>query len=124
CTMLDISLSSKEKDKKSYGPILPVFKLVLYSDIDVLKAAVNENTAGFLIDPIQGEAGINIPPDGFLKEAYDLCQSENVLFMADEIQSGLGRSGKFLACDWENVEPDIIILGIELGCVVFHIYCV
>src|SRR5699024_9422453 len=74
--------------------------------------------------PIQGEAGINIPPDGFLKEAYDLCQSKNVLFMADEIQSGLGRSGKFLACDWENVEPDILILGKALGGGVFPISCV
>src|SRR5699024_3025773 len=78
----------------------------------------------FLIEPIQGEAGINIPPDGFLKEAYDLCQSKNVLFMADEIQSGLGRSGKFLACDWENVEPDILILGKALGGGVFPISCV
>src|SRR5699024_9380924 len=86
--------------------------------------AINENTAGFLIEPIQGEAGINIPPDGFLKEAYDLCQSENVLFMADEIQSGLGRSGKFLACDCENVEPDILILGKTLGGGVFPMSCV
>src|SRR5699024_547716 len=107
-----------------YGPILPGFKLVPYGDIDALKAAINKNTAGFLIEPIQGEAGINIPPDGFLKEAYDLCQSENVLFMADEIQSGLGRSGKFLACDWENVEPDILILGKALGGGVFPISCV
>ena len=123
-TMAAVSLSSEEEDKKSYGPILPGFKLVPYGDIDALKAAINKNTAGFLIEPIQGEAGINIPPDGFLKEAYDLCQSENVLFMADEIQSGLGRSGKFLACDWENVEPDILILGKALGGGVFPISCV
>src|SRR5699024_12167563 len=96
-SIVTVSISSEEEDKKSYGPILQGFKLVPYGDIDALKADVNENTAGFLIEPIQGEAGINIPPDGFLKEAYDLCQSENVLFMADEIQSGLGRSGKFLA---------------------------
>src|SRR5699024_7474961 len=96
-TMAAVSLSSEEEDKKSYGPILPSFKLVPYGYIDNLKAAVNENTARFLIEPIQGKAGINIPPDRFLKEAYDLCQSKNVLFTADEIQSGLGRSGKFLA---------------------------
>src|SRR5699024_7118647 len=112
------------KDKNSYGLILPGFKLIPYSDIAALKEAINENTVGFLIEPIQGEAGINIPPDGFLIEAYDLCQSENVLFMADEIQSGLGRSGKFLACDWENVEPDILILGKALGGGVFPISCV
>ena len=123
-TLATVSLSSEEKDKNSYGPILPGFKLIPYGDIVALKEAINENTAGFLIEPIQGEAGINIPPDGFLKEAYDLCQSENVLFMADEIQSGLGRSGKFLACDWENVEPDILILGKALGGGVFPISCV
>src|SRR5699024_9437764 len=116
-----VSHCSEEKDKNSYRPILPGFKLIPYGDIVALKEAINENTAGFLIEPIQGEAGINIPPDGFLKEAYDLCQSENVLFMADEIQSGLGRSGKFLACDWENVEPDILILGKALGGGVFPI---
>src|SRR5699024_10434931 len=122
--MTTVYLSYEEEDKKYYGPILPGFKLVPYGDIDSLKAAVNENTAGFLIEPIQGEAGINIPSDGFLKEAYDLCQSKNVLFMADEIQSGLGRSGKFLACDWENVEPYILILGKALGGGVFPISCV
>src|SRR5699024_10386609 len=72
--MAAVSLSSEEEDKKSYGPILPGFKLVPYGDIDALKAAINENTAGFLIEPIQGEAGVNVPPEGFLKEAYDLCQ--------------------------------------------------
>ena len=123
-TMAAVSLSSDEEDKKSYGPILPGFKLVPYGDMDALKAAINENTAGFLIEPIQGEAGVNVPPEGFLKEAYELCQSENVLFMADEIQAGLGRSGKFLACDWENIEPDVLILGKALGGGVFPISCV
>lgn len=123
-TMTAVSLSSEEEAKKTYGPILPGFKVVPFGDIDALKAAINENTAGFLIEPIQGEAGVNVPPEGFLKEAYDLCQSENVLFIADEIQAGLGRSGKFLACDWENVEPDVIILGKALGGGVFPISCV
>ena len=123
-TMAAVSLSSEEEAKKTYGPILPGFKVVPFGDIDALKAAINENTAGFLIEPIQGEAGVNVPPEGFLKEAYDLCQSENVLFIADEIQAGLGRSGKFLACDWENIEPDVIILGKALGGGVFPISCV
>src|SRR5699024_4364349 len=99
-------------------------KGVPIGDIDALKEAINENTAEFLIEPIQGEAGVNIPAEGFLKEAYELCQENEVLFIADEIQAGLGRSGKFLACDWENVEPDIIILGKALGGGVFPISCV
>ena len=123
-TMTAVSLSSENESKKIYGPILPGFKLIPFGDLNALKEAINENTAGFLIEPIQGEAGVNLPPDGFLKEAYELCQSENVLFIADEIQAGLGRSGRFLACDWEEVEPDIIILGKALGGGVFPISCV
>lgn len=123
-TMAAVSLSSEPANKRGFGPMLPGFKVVPFGDIDALKAAINENTAGFLMEPIQGEAGVNIPPEGFLKEAYELCQQENVLFIADEIQAGLGRSGKFLACDWEDVEPDIIILGKALGGGVFPISCV
>jgi len=123
-TMTAVSLSSENESKKIYGPILPGFKLIPFGDLNALKEAINENTAGFLIEPIQGEAGVNLPTDGFLKEAYELCQSENVLFIADEIQAGLGRSGRFLACDWEEVEPDIIILGKALGGGVFPISCV
>ena len=123
-TMGAVSLSSDPDNKRGYGPMLPGFKTIPFGDIKALAAAINENTAGFIIEPIQGEAGVNIPPEGFLKEAYDLCHSENVLFIADEIQSGLGRSGKFLACDYENVEPDMIILGKALGGGVFPISCV
>lgn len=123
-TMGAVSLSSDSNNKRGYGPMLEGFKTIPFGDINALKAAINENTAGFIVEPIQGEAGVNIPPEGFLKEAYDLCQSENVLFIADEIQSGLGRSGKFLACDYENVEPDIIVLGKALGGGVFPISCV
>lgn len=122
--MAAVSLSSEPANKRGFGPMLPGFKVVPFGDIDALKAAINENTAGFLIEPIQGEAGVNIPPEGFLREAYELCQKENVLFIADEIQAGLGRSGKFLACDWEDVEPDIIFLGKALGGGVFPISCV
>ncbi len=123
-TMAAVSLSSESEYQRGFEPLLPGFKLVPYGDLEALKAAINPNTAGFLIEPIQGEAGINIPPEGFLKEAYDVCKEHNVLFIADEIQAGLGRSGKFLACDWENVEPDIIILGKALGGGVFPISCV
>ncbi|HLS67056.1 MAG TPA: ornithine--oxo-acid transaminase [Pseudogracilibacillus sp.] len=123
-TMAAISLSSEAEYKRGFGPMLPGFKIIPYGDIDALKEAINENTAGFLVEPIQGEAGVNIPPEGYLKEAYDICKENNVLFMADEIQAGLGRSGKFLACEWDNVEPDIIILGKALGGGVMPISCI
>ncbi|HLR72063.1 MAG TPA: ornithine--oxo-acid transaminase [Pseudogracilibacillus sp.] len=123
-TMAVISLSSDPDNKRGYGPMLPGFKVIPYANVEALREAINENTAAFLVEPIQGEAGVNIPPDGFLKEAYDVCQENNVLFIADEIQAGLGRSGKFLACDWDNVEPDIIILGKALGGGVIPISCV
>ncbi|MFD2630340.1 ornithine--oxo-acid transaminase [Oceanobacillus kapialis] len=123
-TMTAVSLSSEEEYKRGFGPMLPGIKLIPYGDIDALKAAINENTAGFLFEPIQGEAGIVMPPEGFLKEAFDLCKENNVLYIADEIQAGLGRSGKLFACDWEGVTPDILILGKALGGGVFPISCV
>ncbi|WP_243385231.1 ornithine--oxo-acid transaminase [Bacillus kexueae] len=123
-TMTAVSLSSEEEYKRGFGPMLPGIKLIPYGDIEALKAAITENTAAFLLEPIQGEAGINIPKEGFLKEAYDVCKEKNVLFIADEIQAGLGRSGKMFACDWENVEPDMYILGKALGGGVFPISCV
>ncbi|QHS21650.1 ornithine--oxo-acid transaminase [Virgibacillus sp. MSP4-1] len=120
-TMTAVSLSSEAEYQRGFGPVLPGIKVVPYGDIDALKEAITENTAGFLIEPIQGEAGIVVPPEGFLKEAYDLCKEENVLFVADEIQAGLGRTGKMFACDWEDVEPDVYILGKALGGGVFPI---
>ena len=114
-TMTAVSLSSEEEYKDGFGPMLPGIKRVPYGDIDALKNAINENTAAFLVEPIQGEAGIVIPPDGYLKEAFDVCKRHNVLLMADEIQSGLGRTGKRFACDWEGVVPDVYILGKALG---------
>lgn len=92
--------------------------------LTLLKPAINENTAGFLFEPIQGEAGIVIPPEGFLKEAYEVCKENNVLYIADEIQAGLRRTGKMFACDWEEVEPDMLILGKALGGGVMPISCV
>lgn len=123
-TMTAVSLSSDEEYRKGFGPMLPGIKLIPYGDIEALKSAITPNTAGFLFEPIQGEAGINIPPAGFIKEAYDLCKENNVLFAADEIQAGLGRSGKLFACDWDNVIPDMYILGKALGGGVFPISCV
>lgn len=123
-TMAAVSLSSEPENQRGFGPLLPGIKLIPYGDVDALKEAINENTAGFLFEPIQGEAGINIPPEGFLKEAFDVCKENNVLYIADEIQAGLGRSGKMFACDWENVSPDILILGKALGGGVFPISCI
>lgn len=123
-TMTAVSLSSEEEYKRGFGPMLPGIKLVPYGDLKALKEAITPNTVAFLMEPIQGEAGINVPPQGFLKEAAALCKEQNVLFVADEIQVGLGRTGKMFACDWEDIEPDVLILGKALGGGVFPISCV
>lgn len=123
-TMTAVSLSSEEEYKRGFGPMLPGIKLVPYGDLKALKEAITPHTVAFLMEPIQGEAGINVPPQGFLKEAAALCKEQNVLFVADEIQVGLGRTGKMFACDWEDVEPDVLILGKALGGGVFPISCV
>ena len=123
-TMTAVSLSSDEEYRKGFGPMLPGIKVIPFGDLEALKSAITPQTAGFIFEPIQGEAGIVIPPKGFLKEAFELCKSENILFIADEIQAGLGRSGKMFACDWEDIIPDMYILGKALGGGVFPISCV
>ncbi|MFC7393475.1 ornithine--oxo-acid transaminase [Scopulibacillus cellulosilyticus] len=123
-TMTAVSLSSDAEYQRGFGPMLPGIKLIPYGDIEALKAAITPNTAAFLVEPIQGEAGIVIPPEGFLKQASEICKENNVLFVADEIQAGLARSGKMFACDWEDVEPDVYILGKALGGGVMPISCV
>lgn len=123
-TMGAVSMSSNDEYKRGFGPMLPGIIVIPYGDLEALKAAITPNTAAFILEPIQGEAGINIPPAGFLKEAYDVCKKENVLFVADEIQTGLGRTGKLFACDWDEVIPDMYILGKALGGGVFPISCV
>ncbi len=123
-TIAAISLSSEEEYKRGFGPFVPGITIIPYGDIAALEAAITENTAAFLLEPIQGEAGIVIPPDGFLKQAFELCQRRNVLFIADEIQTGLGRTGKTFACDYEDVVPDVYILGKALGGGVMPISCV
>ncbi|UII55349.1 ornithine--oxo-acid transaminase [Cytobacillus spongiae] len=123
-TMTAVSLSSEDEYKRGFGPMLPGIKLIPYGDLEALKEAITPNTAAFLIEPIQGEAGIVLPPQGFLKSAYEVCKENNVLFIADEIQAGLARSGKMFACEWEDVDPDMYILGKALGGGVFPISCV
>ncbi|PID21010.1 ornithine--oxo-acid transaminase [Sporosarcina sp. P3] len=123
-TLGAVSLSSEPEYKKGFGPLLPGIKLVEYGDIEALKAAITSNTAAFLIEPIQGEAGIMIPPEGFMKEASELCKKENILLIADEIQAGLCRTGEMFACDYDGVTPDMYILGKALGGGVFPISCV
>jgi ornithine--oxo-acid transaminase len=123
-TMTAVSLSSEAEYKRGFGPMLPGIKLIPYGDIEALKTAISANTAALLIEPIQGEAGIVIPPEGFMKEAFNTCKENNVLFIADEIQAGLARTGKMFACEWEEIEPDMYILGKALGGGVFPISCV
>ena len=123
-TMTAVSLSSEAEYKRGFGPMLPGIDLIPYGDIAALEAAITPNTAAFLIEPIQGEAGIIIPPTGFMKAARELCKQHNVLFIADEIQAGLCRTGKMFACEWEDMEPDMYILGKALGGGVFPISCV
>lgn len=123
-TMTAVSLSSEEEYQRGFGPMLPGIKLVQYGDLASLKQAITPNTAAFLVEPIQGEAGIVIPPEGYLKAAFELCKEHNVLFIADEIQAGLARTGKMFACQWEDIEPDVYILGKALGGGVFPISCV
>ncbi|WP_026826840.1 MULTISPECIES: ornithine--oxo-acid transaminase [Exiguobacterium] len=123
-TMAAVSMSTEAEYQRGFGPLLPGFKVVPYGDIEAFEAAITENTAAFIVEPIQGEAGIIIPPKGYLKRASELCKQHNVLFVADEIQSGLGRSGKWFAIEWEGVTPDMYILGKALGGGVFPISCV
>jgi ornithine--oxo-acid transaminase len=110
-----ISFSDDEQYRDGFGPFTDGFKLVPYGDLEAVKKAVNANTAAILVEPIQGESGINLPPKGFLKGIEALCKEKNVLFIADEIQSGLGRTGKFFCHHWEDVRPDVVIVGKALG---------
>lgn len=123
-TLGAVSLSSDPDYQRGFGPLLAGIKLVPYGDLQALKDAITPNTAAFIIEPIQGEAGINIPPKGYMKAAFELCRENRVLFIADEIQAGLGRTGKMFACEHEGIVPDMYILGKALGGGVFPISCV
>ena len=114
-TISVISMSTDRTARRGFGPFTPGFKVIKYGDEAALAAAVTDKTAAFLVEPIQGEAGVIIPPPGYLKAAREICTRENVLFIADEVQTGLARTGKMFACDHEGVEPDIYVLGKALG---------
>ncbi|HNW67668.1 MAG TPA: ornithine--oxo-acid transaminase, partial [Bacteroidales bacterium] len=115
-TITIISMSTDPDAYAGYGPFTPGFIKVPYNDIPALEKALEDpNIAGFIVEPIQGEAGVYVPEDGYLKKASDLCKAKNVLFIADEVQTGIARTGKMLACDHENVRPDILILGKALS---------
>ena len=114
-TISVISMSTDRAARRGFGPFTPGFKVIKYGDEAALAAAVTDNTAAFLVEPIQGEAGVVIPPPGYLKAAREICTRENILFIADEVQTGLARTGKIFACDHEGVEPDIYVLGKALG---------
>lgn len=110
-----VSFSTDEDYRNGFGPFTPGFRIATFGNITSLQSAINKNTAAFLVEPIQGEAGILIPPEGYLREAEKLCKENNILFIVDEIQSGLGRSGKLFAHQYEDVHPDAVIIGKALS---------
>ncbi len=115
-TITIISMSTDPDATNHYGPFTPGFIIIPYNDINALENALKDpDVAGFLVEPIQGEAGVFVPDEGYLKKSYDLCKKHNVLFIADEVQTGIGRTGKRLACDHEGVRPDVLILGKALS---------
>lgn len=124
-TITIISMSTDPDAKKNFGPFTPGFITIPYNDLDALaKELEDPNVAGFLVEPIQGEAGVFVPDEGYLKKAYDMCKAKNVLFIADEVQTGIARTGKLLAVDHEGVHPDILILGKALSGGVFPVSAV
>lgn len=115
-TITVVSMSTDPDSYRGFGPFTPGFIKIPYNNIPSLQKALEDpNVAGFIVEPIQGEAGVYVPDEGYLKKAYDLCKAKNVLFIADEVQTGIGRTGKLLACDHEGVRPDILILGKALS---------
>ncbi len=115
-TITIVSMSTDPDARKDYGPFTPGFITIPYNDIPALEKALEDpDVAGFLVEPIQGEAGVFVPDEGYIKKAYDLCKKKNVLFIADEVQTGIARTGKLLACEHEGVRPDVLILGKALS---------
>ena len=124
-TITIISMSTDPDATNDFGPFTPGFIIIPYNDLKALENALKDpDVAGFLVEPIQGEAGVFVPDEGYLKKAYDLCKAKNVLFIGDEVQTGIARTGKLLACDHEGVRPDILILGKALSGGVFPISAV
>ncbi|MCU0391671.1 MAG: ornithine--oxo-acid transaminase [Thermoflexibacter sp.] len=115
-TLGAISSSTDSSSKRNFGPFMPGYEVIPYNDLNALaKALEDKNVAGFMLEPIQGEAGVVVPDEGYLSKAYQLCKENNVLFIADEVQTGIARTGKLLACDYESVKPDILVLGKALS---------
>ncbi len=114
-TVSIISFSTEPLYRDDFGPFTPGFITVKYGDADAVEKAITKNTAAVMLEPIQGEGGVIIPSESYLKQVADLCKKNNVLFMADEIQTGLGRTGKLFACDYEDVRPDVMIIGKALS---------
>ncbi|MBL8164625.1 MAG: ornithine--oxo-acid transaminase [Anaerolineae bacterium] len=114
-TISVISFSTEAQYREGFGPFTPGFVTVPYGDADALEAAITPNTVAFSVEPIQGEAGVIIPPDGYLRRIRDICTRHNVLLIADEIQCGLGRTGQLFATDWEDVKPDVVTIGKALS---------
>jgi ornithine--oxo-acid transaminase len=110
-----VSFSTDPDARDDFGPFTPGFDVVEYGSIEALRAVITPETVAFLVEPIQGEAGVLLPPDGYLAAAHALCREQGVLFIADEIQSGMGRTGRTFACDWEDVDPDMYVMGKALG---------
>ncbi len=123
-TITAISCSTDPKVRADFGPYTPGFKSVAFGNLEQLRRAFTPNTVAFLTEPIQGRGGIRLPPAGFLRDALDLCRRNAVLFLADEVQTGFGRTGKRFCCDWEGVTPDIYILGKALGAGVYPVSAV
>ena len=114
-TTMIVGFSSEPQYRERFGPFAPGFRVIPFGDADALAAAITDHTVGFLVEPIQGEGGVNVPPDGYLDRARALCDRYGVALMADEIQTGLGRTGRLFACDWEGVRPDVVTVGKALG---------
>ena len=115
-TLAAISSSTDPSSYADYGPLLPGYEIIPYNDLEALAEVLKDpNVAGFMVEPIQGEAGVVVPDEGYLKKAYEMCREKNVLFIADEVQTGIARTGKRLACDYEDFQPDILILGKALS---------
>ncbi len=114
-TVTIVSFSTEPQYRRGFGPFTPGFRIVPYGDAAAARRAVHRNTVAILVEPIQGEAGVIVPPEGFLRELREICTRENILLIADEIQTGLGRTGKLFACEHEGVQPDVYVLGKALG---------
>jgi len=124
-TITVVSMSTDPDARDGFGPYTPGFITIPYNDLKALEKALEDtNVAGFLVEPIQGEAGVFVPDEGYLAKAYCMCKAKNVLFIADEVQTGIARTGKLLACDHENVRPDVLILGKALSGGVFPVSAV